>query len=50
MVQDHLMTCPPPIATKVLLTASTELGRGGQRSARFLPPPFRGASSLHVSW
>lgn len=30
MVQDRIMTCPPPIATKVLLTASTELGRSGQ--------------------
>lgn len=30
MVQDHPMTLPPPIATKVLLTASTELGRSGQ--------------------
>jgi len=31
MVQDQRMTCPPPpTATKVLLTASTELGRGGQ--------------------
>ena len=30
MVQDRLMTRPPPITTKVLLTASTELGRSGQ--------------------
>jgi len=37
MVQDHRMTCPPPpTATKVLLTASTELGRGRQT----LRPPF----------
>jgi hypothetical protein len=47
MVQDHLMTCSsPPIATKVLLTASTELGRSGQRSARFLPPMFSSPVSL----
>jgi len=30
MVQDLLMTCPPPIATQALLTASMELGRSGQ--------------------
>ena len=31
MVQDRFMTClSPTIATQVLLTASTELGRGGQ--------------------
>lgn len=31
MVQDRFMTCPPPpIATQVLLTASTELGRSGK--------------------
>ena len=30
MVQDRFMTCPPPIATQVLLTASMELGRSGQ--------------------
>jgi hypothetical protein len=38
MVQDRSMTRPPPIATKILLTASKELGRGDRRSARFLPP------------
>lgn len=30
MVQDRFMTCPPPIATQVLLTASMELGRSGK--------------------
>ena len=30
MVQDRSMTCPPPIATQALLTASMELGRSGK--------------------